>query len=53
MNKKIWVRGVRRKQPDEEKLAHAFLVLAGTLRQRGGGAPGASADELPSGREDT
>ena len=46
MSKQIRVRGVRRKQIDEDKLALAFLLLAKTLHEQrpDGGAASDSAD---------
>ena len=45
MARSIKVRGIRRKQIDEDKLALAFLLLAKTLHEQTGGVP---ADERAS-----
>lgn len=34
MNRQVRVRGIRRKQLDEDKLAYAFLLLARALREQ-------------------
>jgi hypothetical protein len=49
MAKGIRVRGVRRKQVDEDKLALAFLLLAKILHeQQPGTEPGEADDAYPS-----
>jgi hypothetical protein len=44
MNRQVRVRGVRRKEIDEDKLALAFMLLAKTLREQQEGDVNQGAD---------